>query len=326
MRADRLLSLLMILQARGRAAAPELARLLGVSQRTIYRDIDSLCLAGVPIYATAGIGGGFSLVDSYRTTLTGLTSAEARALFLLAQPATAQQLGLGAELASALRKLSAALPPGPAAEGEAMRRLIHVDPLGMDADVDAPPFLALLQHALLDARRVRITRRLPSGAPAEQVVEPYGLVSMAGSWHVVYALEGRFSSERVATLLDAHTLDEHFSRDARFDLVSYWVAWRETVALSQVRWKATVRVGPLVQKHAGVLLGASAVEAVATTSPEADGWRTVVLTFGSLEEARARLLACGGGVEVLQPRSLRDSVVDYAEQIVSRARGGSISR
>src|SRR5512147_2861952 len=153
MRADRLLSLLMLLQARGRMTAQELARELEVSERTIYRDINALSASGVPVYAESGPGGGCALLDSYRTNLTGLTADEARALFMLSIPAPLDQLGVGQELRAALLKLSAALPSSRRPDEERARQRIHIDSLAWFQGEDPVPHLHTLQQAVWQDRR-----------------------------------------------------------------------------------------------------------------------------------------------------------------------------
>src|SRR5512139_384786 len=194
MRADRLLSLLMLLQARGRMTAQELAQELEVSERTIYRDINALSASGVPVYAESGPGGGCALLDSYRTNLTGLTADEARALFMLSIPAPLDQLGVTQELKAALLKLSAALPEARRHDEERVRQRVYLDSLNWFQAEEAAPYLQTLYRAVWDDRKVAITLRVQFDAfidaQIEQVIAPYGLVSKAGVWHIVAARHG----------------------------------------------------------------------------------------------------------------------------------------
>src|SRR5512147_1801731 len=202
MRADRLLSLLMLLQARGRMTAQELAQELEVSERTIYRDINALSASGVPIYAESGPGGGCALLDSYRTNLTGLTADEARALFMLSIPAPLDQLGVTQELKTALLKLSAALPEARRHDEARIRQRIHLDSLGWFQEAGAEPHLQTLYRAVWEDRKVAVTLRLEFGAflqtQIEQVIAPYGLVAKAGVWHIVAAVDDRLRVYRAA--------------------------------------------------------------------------------------------------------------------------------
>lgn len=318
MRAERLVALLMLLQARGRLSAPALARELGVSERTIYRDIEALCGAGVPIFGVAGPHGGYALVDAYRTTLTGLTAGEARALLLLHVPAPLEPLGVSAELRSALRKLAAALPLPGADEGERVRRRLHLDEAWWDEGDLPTPHLRPLYDATLADRRVVIGYRRPGGGSGEYLVDPLGLVAKAGVWYLVYSRQGVAQARMVGQLLDVRPAGESFARPADFDLAAFWRAWCDEERRRRHVYRATLRVSPGARRALVAQLGPGAAQA--DLSPEDAGWLTLELVFESLEAARAAVLAWGGGVEVLAPEPLRRSVWDYAEQIVARYR------
>ena len=166
MRADRLLSILMLLQARGRLTAGELARELEVSERTIYRDVDALSASGVPIYGDRGPDGGYALLDSYRTSLTGLTEREVRALFMLSIPAPLADLGVDGELRTALHKLAAALPDARRGDEERVRRRIHLDAVWWSREHEPVPYLAAIHEAVWQDRRLSIRYRQAFGVPA----------------------------------------------------------------------------------------------------------------------------------------------------------------
>lgn len=318
MRADRLISLLMLLQARGRLSAPALARELGVSERTIYRDIEALTASGLPIYGVAGPTGGYTLVDSYRTTLTGLTTAEARALLLLYVPAPLESLGVSAELRSGLRKLAAALPTM-AQEGEQVHRRIHFDANWWTEGDDPAPHVRLIYAAVLADQIITIRYKLPGGRDTEQVVEPLGLVAKAGVWYLIYSRQGIVQARRVSQLSNVHISDRCFVRPPDFDLATFWRSWCAEEQWRRQIYRATVRVTPRALNVLAAHVGADAARQPATSQlPDSEGWLTVDLQFESLEAARAGILACGGGVEVLSPEPLRRSVWDYAEQIVGR--------
>lgn len=190
MRADRLISLLLILQNRGKLTAQRLADLLETSERTIYRDVDSLSAAGVPIYAEKGPGGGIALLESYRTTLTGLTTEEARALFMLTVPAPLEQLGLSQDLNSALLKLSASLPPSHQLAEERTRQRFFLDAVPWSDQAEPAPFLHLVQQALWQDQSLRLIYRTFFNTQVEICAQPLGLVAKASVWYLVYALDG----------------------------------------------------------------------------------------------------------------------------------------
>lgn len=334
MRADRLLAILMLLQARGRLTAARLAQELEVSERTIYRDIDALSAAGAPVYGEAGPAGGYALLDSYRTNLTGLTAGEVRALFMLSIPQPLADLGVGSELAAALRKLAAALPDARRGDEARVRQRFHLDAAAADQVEEAAPQLATVYRAVWEDRRLHITYRIdPLAVHIEQIVDTYGLVAQAGVWHLVYAVAptgGPWASalrvQRVASLLDARLSDEAFERPPDFDLAAFWRAWRAAQAESRARYIVTVRVAPNFVGELPGYFGDAVRAAIAQAGPpDAAGWLTLQLPFESLEAARARLLAFGRGVEVLAPYALRRSLVDYAEQIVALYGGGCVA-
>ena len=318
MRADRLLSLLMLLQARGKMTAQKLAEELEVSVRTIYRDIDALSIAGVPVYCERGPGGGCSLLDSYRTTLTGLTEDEVRALFTLSIPAPLSDLGLDHDLRAALLKLAAALPDSRRGDEERVRQRIHIDPTGWFEANEPVPHLRTVQQAAWTDRMLDLVYRMPFDALAEWVVAPYGLVAKAGDWYLVCARRGHIRTLRMSLVWDARKRAESFERPPGFDLAAYWQAWSAAYETKRARYPVTVRVAPELVPYLPHFYGEAMHEAIAQAGPpDATGWLTMCLTFDTLEAARKELLNHGRAVEVLEPRALRDSVEDYARQTVS---------
>lgn len=318
MRADRLLSILLLLQARGRMTAPALAAELEVSTRTIYRDIDALSVSGVPIFGEPGPNGGYSLIDSYRTSLTGLTDGEVRALFMLSVPAPLADLGLRTQLQSALRKFAAALPAERQEEENRVRGRIHVDSIGWQTGRASLPYLATLYEAIWSSREIDITYAPLPMATLTQRVEPYALVAKAGEWYLVFRRAGLMRALQVADLRAAYKHEEVFVRVADFDLVGWWQEWcREQEALRGV-YSVTLRIAPDYAPYFPATFGEPGRAALdAAGPPDAAGRVTLTLAFGSLFDARDRLLALGRAVEVLAPYALRRSLADTAEQIAA---------
>lgn len=319
MRADRLLSMLMILQARGRVTAEVLADELEVSVRTIYRDLDALSAAGMPVYAERGPGGGCALLDSYRTTLTGLTDAEVQALFVMSLPAALVQLGLGPEIKAAMLKLSAALPAGRRQDEAWVRQRIHLDWSGDARGHEPVPHLPLLKQAVWEDRRVRLVHRLSSGpgmVSLERLVDPLGLVTLAGDWHLVCRAGGRLRVYRVAGLLETTMTGEVFERPAGFDLAAFWAEWRAERRGSHGRYAATVRVLPHAVPWLPLMFGAAVQDQLETAAGDG-GSIVLTLSYDGLESARGHLLGLGAAVEVLEPLPLRLSLADYAAQVAA---------
>jgi predicted DNA-binding transcriptional regulator YafY len=315
MRADRLLSLLMLLQTRGRMTAEDLATELEVSVRTIYRDLTALSVSGIPVYSERGPGGGVGLIEEYRTTLTGLTPDEARALFMMSVPAPLEQLGVGRELKAALLKLSASLPDSRRSDEVRARQRIHLDSSWWFQTEETVPCLQTLQQAIWADRLVRLKFRTFLERQVEQVVVPYGLVAKANLWHLVYDWEGKIRVMRVSQVIEAELLTETFVRPAEFELVTFWEQWC-AYNESQPPFVARVRVSPGMINSLRYHLEERFRDLSAkNTSPDPDGWVTLDLPFESFETARTRLLGLGRAVEVLEPEPLRKSIIDYAEQI-----------
>jgi predicted DNA-binding transcriptional regulator YafY len=182
MRADRLLAILMLLQSKGRMTARALAEELEVSERTVYRDMDALGMAGVPVMAERGPGGGCALLDGYRTNLTGLTEGEVRALLMSRVTGPLAELGMHDAGEAALRKLSAALPAPHRHTLEQMRARIHVDPAGWAHLEEPVPYLALAQEAVWQDRRLRCIYRREDGSRVRRCLDPYGLEANGHIW------------------------------------------------------------------------------------------------------------------------------------------------
>lgn len=318
MRADRLLSLLMLLQTRGTMTAQSLAAELEVTERTIYRDVTALSAAGVPVYTERGPGGGVALVDDYRTNLTGLNADEVRALFMLSIPAPLDQLGVGDELRMALLKLSAALPASRRAEESTARQKIHLDAAWWFQSEEPTPHLKTIQSALWSDRYLNITYRSDFGTDVELVIAPYGLVAKASVWYLVGAREDHLRVLRVSRVQRASLGGERFEHPPAFDLPSFWKSWCDEFESSRPQIPVTLRVSPTLAK---ILAENRPETLMSPPKTEPDGWQILTLTFESIESARTRILGYGGAAEVLEPLALRRSVQDFARQTLTRYTG-----
>jgi predicted DNA-binding transcriptional regulator YafY len=317
MRADRLLSLIMILQTRGRVTAGELARELEVTERTIYRDVLALSSAGIPVYTERGPGGGVGLVESYRTSLTGLSEEEAQALFMLSIPAPLVELGVGKELKAAMLKLAAALPASRRDNEAHTRQRIYLDSVPWFQADEPVPHLQVLQQAAWQDRRLDITYRSNFGSLVRKRVDPYGLVAKASSWYLVYAGDGNPRVVKVARVVEATLLDEYFERPIDFNLETFWWEWCIYFEKNRPFVEVKVRIAPsLVPYMPGYFSDTSGNRIVQTDTPDPDGWLRMTITFENYETARTRILGLGRAIEVLEPETLRLGVIDFAEQIV----------
>ncbi|WP_328518414.1 helix-turn-helix transcriptional regulator [Actinoplanes oblitus] len=308
MRAGRLVSLLLLLQARGRMTAQALADELEVSVRTVYRDVESLGAAGVPIYADRGPTGGYQLLDGYRTRLTGLTGAEAGTLFLAGMPGPAAELGLGSLLATAELKLRAALPGELAERADLIRDRFHLDAPGWFRADEPVPHLATVAGAVWDGRRLRIRyRRWKQPREVDRELNPLGVVLKAGRWYLVGEWNDRVTTYRVTNVLESAVLDEPATRPPGFDLAGFWREWTERYERSVYTAEATVRVSPDALRTMPFVFAPemSRVAHTAAGPPGPDGWRTTVVPIESLRHGHLELLKFGAEVEVLGPPELR---------------------
>jgi predicted DNA-binding transcriptional regulator YafY len=317
----------MLLQTLGRTTAEKLAAELEVSVRTVYRDLTALSTSGVPVYSERGPGGGVGLVEEYRTSLTGLTPDEVRALFMVSVPAPLAQLGVGQELKAAMLKLSASLPDSRRNDEVRARQRIHLDASWWFQADEAVPALQVIQQAVWNDRLVRMKFRTYFNRWVEQNVAPYGLVAKANVWYVVYAWERTLRAVRVSRVMSIEMTSETFTRPSDFDLPAFWKKWCAEFE-SQAPFVAHVRVSPEIQGSLRYFLDDRFRNLPATNSkPDPDGWVTLDLPFESFETARTRLLGLGRAVEVLAPEPLRRSMVDFAEQVVAlyqRGRDGTV--
>jgi predicted DNA-binding transcriptional regulator YafY len=319
MRASRLLSILTTLQARGRVTAQMLADACEVSLRTIYRDIDALSAAGIPVYAERGSEGGYRLLDGYRTRLNGLSAREAEALFLAGLDGPAADLGLGAAMAAAQMKLLVALPEDLRAGAERMRACFHLDAPAWFAEGEQPTTLPLIANAAWAQHRLRVRYRSWK-AEKERVLDPLGLVLKGGAWYLVARAEGQNHGEartyRVARILDLEVRPERFERSADFDLARYWQASTRRVETELYRLRAVILVTlpgfAILQR-----LAAPFVKAAMTVEPAPDGRRRVALPVVSIREAAADFLRWGAEIEVLEPPELRARMAEIAGQLAA---------
>ena len=312
MRASRLLLILTTLQAKGRATAQELARACEVSPRTIYRDIDALSAAGIPVYAERGAEGGYQLLDGYRTRLNGLSRDEAEALFLSGLPDAVALLGLGTAMATAEVKLLAALPVDLRQSADTMRARFYLDAPAWFADLERPAGLQQVANAIWSQTALHMRYQSWKGK-AGRVVEPLGIVLKNAAWYMVARAGKEIRSFRVARILELRTLDEKFKPPAEFNLQAFWHASAERFENSLYTDHARVRLSPRGVKSLGAL-GRAAVKAFADADPAPDekGWHEATIPIESVEKAAWEFLRLGPEIEVLGPVELRNALAKSA--------------
>lgn len=315
MRADRLLSLLLLLQTRGRMTAQQLADELEVSERTIYRDLDALTVAGIPVFAERGPNGGCELLDNYRTTLTGLTESEIQALFAAIVPDPADDLGKGNLLQRALLKLAAALPARQQHQPNLIRQRIHLDPAAWFQSAEPVPHLPVVQEAIWQEQKLRLVYRRGDGQWVKRLLAPYGLVAKASVWYVVGDTNRTTQVFRVSRIQEAILTDIKFERPVAFDLPAYWQNWCQQFEESQQRYEVCLQVHP---NRAGELVpafGEGIHNLISSTTPDSQGYLTLTVHFASPEQAQSTLLGLGTAITILTPEELRYHLFDAARQL-----------
>ncbi|MFD3811061.1 helix-turn-helix transcriptional regulator [Rhodococcus sp. NPDC058639] len=320
MRADRLVSLVLLLRQRGRLTADVLAGELEVSVRTVLRDIEALSTAGVPVYSERGRHGGFSLLPGFRTQLTGLNHDEALSLLAAGSGSGEPVFGLGTARASALRKVVDALPESHriAANNAAQRLLVdpETDLLSRRSTRDEvpDPILTAVRNAVLGGRKLRI-RYAPTGRPPQwYTLDPIGLVTVRDKGYLLGTDFGTDRTLRISRIVAAHELPEPAERPDRIDLARIW-AQRCAQFLSEDHITVDVRVDAARRDD---LLDMA--EAVRTEEPEADGRLRLEVTFQDLRHAEWALWQLGTQAEALTPPELRASLRSRAQTVAERYR------
>ncbi len=319
MQASRLLSILMLLQSRGRLTAAELARATEVSTRTILRDIDQLSAAGVPLWGERGRAGGFQLRPGWSTQLTGMTQPEAGALLLAGLPGPATELGLGAAAASARLKLVASLPAEWREQAQRVGERLHIDPLDWYRAPDTPQGLREVAEAVWNGRRVTLSYESWRGV-SQRELEPLGLVLKAGAWYVAARQAGELEvrTYRLASIVTLGSIGKAFRRPRGFDLESWWhqASARFEAQLRQL--PARVRLSPRGLKR---VRNARLAFVPLSGAPHGRGrtsdWHEGVLALESVEQGALQLLALGAEVQVIEPAALREELKRLASAVLA---------
>lgn len=338
MKSDRLLSVLLLLQARGRVTERELAERLEVSQRTVHRDMEALSAARVPLSAVRGAQGGWELEKGWRTQVPGLNEGELRAL-LMAQPRALGHSRLAAAAESALNKLMAALPVPMQAQAAAMRERLHVDPTGWRGTGEDLSMLAVVQEAVAGDRKLAFDYTRADGQKGARTVEPLGMVAKGLTWYLVARSANGMRTYRVSRMEGVTVLAGKFERPAQFDLAAYWK--ESTAKLEQQRGGFEVRL--LATRGAARKLtewgavrpvegenddGAAAGEEtrVLQSNQAPEGWVALTASFDSVGEAQFLVLGLGARVQVVGPDEFRRRIAAEAEAVACVCSDGQRDR
>jgi predicted DNA-binding transcriptional regulator YafY len=274
-------------------------------------------VAGVPVYANGGPGGGYALLDSYRTTLTGLNEDEIRALFMLTIPSPISELGVGQQLKAAILKLTSTLASDPHEHADYLRQRLYLDAASW-FQIDEPvPHLKIVQEAAWQDRQLVLSYRRRNGTVSERTISPYGLVAKASTWYLVAAIDKGMRVYRVSRIEAVQMIQTHFVRPQDFDLAKFWAGWVIGYKASLPKYPVTLRIGPDLIPVLPYILGEGVRLLVEQAQPDSEGWRVVNYTFERIEEAQAYVLGMGASVDVIAPEELRVSVLKIAIDVVA---------
>lgn len=315
MRASRLLSILSSLDAHRLVTATDLAEACEVSVRTIYRDIDALNAAGIPVYSERGAEGGYKLLDSYRMELNALSAQEAETLFMLGLSGPAGDLGLGSALVAAQNKLLSAMPAHLRTGAEQMRARFHLDAPAWFAHGEQPEFLPQVAKAVWKQIAVKIRYQSWRGEKFREV-EPLGLILKSGAWYLAAQIEGSVRTYRISRILELSLQERNFNRPAHFNLAAYWASATHRMEADMHRNLATVRLSPMGVRM--VEMVCSPYVQAGTTflgEPDEAGWRVAQMPVGSIKQACVELLPFGAEAQVLAPKELREKMRDVCDSM-----------
>jgi predicted DNA-binding transcriptional regulator YafY len=325
-RADRLLSLVLLLQARGVMTARALAAELRVSVRTVYRDLEALSAARVPVITESGPGGGCRLMDDYRFPLRGLRPQEAEALLILGVPEAVRELGLDRALDAAHRQIRVTA-------GLAASTLVHLDMPRWFGSQEEVPCLRDLAQALRLGRKLRFRYRHRDGRDDEpRVVGPLGLVNKAGTWYLIAIRpavpehQARENGDpavfRVGRVTSARLLTAEVVRPDGFELAAFWDRWSAAFVTSRSQVEVRVRATATALRIFPYVFGDAGTRAAEAAGPaDEDGLREVVLNFEEERVAAHRLAGFGGEVAVISPGAVRTELIATARELLARYAG-----
>ena len=313
MRAERLLSIILLLQAHRSMTTGDLAEQLHVSERTILRDMDALSTANVPVYSERGRNGGWQLLDGYRSSLTGLNNAEIQAL-LLAPAQILSDLGLDDVAEVATLKLLSSLPQVRRSDLEIMRERIHVDGAPWTGSGDDVRYLPDLQSAIWDDAGIQIRYQRGEDGSVERVIAPLGLVAKGRIWYLIAMIEGDYRTYRVSRILDVQVTGNSFKRPADFKLADFWEQSTREFVANLPHYVIQLDV----KKEAMRFIHEWRFARVESIIEKDDTWLRVTVDTEDLAGAVACVLGCAGDAIVISPDELAGQVQRKIQQLTQK--------
>lgn len=313
MRADRLISILLLLQNNVRMTTRELAKELEVTERTIHRDMEALSAAGIPVLAERGKFGGWRLLEKYRTNLTGLKADEIKTLLLSPSFQHLADLGISDDWKEARQKLLAAIPAPLKEDVKDISNRIHIDTSTWRQSSREMKSFGILQQAVWEEKKLQIQYEKADKQSIERVVEPLGLVAKGNTWYLIAASDEKIKSYRISRIVKAEQINENFSRPHDFDLADYWQESKKKFISSLPRFEAEVEISPAIIHR--ITFTGRFVQVMHMDKPKINGWIPASLCFDTEQEAGEYILGFGNQIKIINPVSLKERVREMAEGV-----------
>lgn len=314
MRADRLMNIMILLQSRGKMTAKQLAHELEVSDRTILRDMDALSNAGIPIVADRGKEGGWSLLDNFRSKLSGLNIDDIKSLFLFPSGKLLEDLGLNIQALDTRQKLLAAIPGTFRDEAQAMWERIHIDSSTWRQSKEKVHALKTVQQAVWESKKLKIYYEQADGEQKERLIEPLGLVAKGNRWYLVALRNGELRNYRVSRIHTAKVENETFRRPFDFNLADYWEQSKKEFIQNLPQYDVQVELHPAIIKR--INFTGKFVQFIKTENPNGDKWIPATLRFNDKQEAIEFILGFSNKIKVISPKDLPNEVVSSAISVI----------
>jgi len=315
MRADRLLSIVLLLQKHQQMKAKTLAKSLGVTERTIYRDIEALSLSGIPVYTKTGPDGGCFLDEHYRMRLNWFTETELQTLLYTGSTTVLSDLGIQSVADNAILKLLSMLPTRIQQQAEMMQQRLYLDPSSWYDGGDEHPMLPSLKEAVWKDMKISVDYETWEGDPRQLTLFPYSLVYKSGRWYLVAFDEEKqqMRTYRVSRIQDLQTSKISFERDSQFDISEYWTKSSDTFKQRVPEYPVTLRA-----KTSALIYFQHMLSGRYKILQRDDEWNLIRVKYTVFEEARTSVLGLGTEVEVIEPRELHEAVIQQAQAIVDK--------
>ncbi|WP_312470276.1 YafY family protein [Neobacillus sp.] len=315
MRADRLISILLLLQNKGKLTTKTLAKELEVTERTIHRDMEALSVAGIPVVADRGKSGGWRLLEQYRTNLTGLKANEIKSLFISPSFQLLTDLGLTKDWQEARQKLLASIPSSLHKNADDVWSRIHVDTNAWRQSTEKIESFKILQQAIWDEKKLQIKYERADGECVERIVDPLGLVAKGSRWYLIASSNEDFRNYRASRVQSATLTNESFSRPKGFNLVQYWRDSTEKFIKSLPRYEVEVEISPSIVQR--IKFTGRFVQLIKMDSPLDNGWIPANLCFDTEQEAKEYILGFGDQIRIIHPYTLKQNIYDMAKALVN---------